>query len=736
MERGGRTGGVRWAIALRVAMLSFAFLLYGLARASPLENSPSPDDSIAPPARLAIYYGYPSLVNGDGSDLDAAADSFAKFDLVVLGDGLEHSFHEDHANTRAIVAKLNVSGTLVFGYVDLGVTTQNLPLPDLYASVDEWAAMGAAGIFFDDAGHEYGVDRPRLTAAISYVHSLDLQVFVNAWYPEDVFEDDPPGSPTPLEAGDWYLAEGHPVSEGQCSDLEAWWSKSQALDAYRTQTGVKVAGVSTGDDGSTGWANDPVFRQSLWAAYLFDLDAFGFTNPQYSASGAGDNRLRPLPPLATGVGDSFTGPPAGPAGSPPAYTRTTSNGVISVWSEGGTFRGGACNTTELGDRIWPTCSASPPAQSSPFGPRQMASESDRYDWHRGVDIPQSLGVPVYATMDGIVRIAGTHPAYSDTLVQIRHRDSAPYLYSNYLHMSDTVVLEGDLVTAGDLIGHSGASITSGFPHIHFEFRDGCLYQDCNRNPWGYLPYTGVAPLTPTLAGANFSISETLLLLEAETPAGQLDLDGMDLSWGTDSLHLEFNEVNGTTDRDFPQGLDHPLVHLSGTVDVCLQPGRFNASSPAARYRMAFQGLDAAATAGEAAQRDLNGAGPVLALVLERPPLTLDPASREARACLGDTLVFTHTLRNVGPDPLTLTLAATSTQSNSLALSHRHLSLPPGSSQAITLTVTLSTGFPMGVGDCIVLEANIGTGTSVIALETAITCCCEYYLPLVLKGKEG
>jgi len=725
MERGGRTGEVRWAVALGVAMLSFTFLLHQLARASPLKNSPAPDDPIAPPARLAIYYGYPSLVNGAGGDLDAAADSFAGFDLVVLGDGLEQSCHEDHTNTRAIVARLNLSGTLVFGYVDLGVTTQNLSLPDLYTSIDEWAAMGV-----DDAGHEYGVDRPRLTAATSYVHSLDLQVFVNAWYPEDVFEDDPPGSPTPLEPGDWYLAESHPVSGGRCGDLEAWWNKSQTLEAFRTQTGVKVAGVSTGDDGPTGWANAPAFRQSLWAAYLFDLDAFGFTNPQYSA---GTNRLRSLPPPATGVGDSFTGPPTGPAGSPPAYSRTTSNGVISVWGEGGTFRGGACDTTGLGDRIWPTCSASPPAQSSPFGPRQMVSQSDRYDWHRGVDIPQSLGGPVYATMDGIVRIAGTRPFYSDRLVQIRHRDSAPYLYSNYLHMSDTVVLEGDLVTAGDLIGHSGVS-TSGFPHIHFEFRDGCLYQDCNRNPWGYLPYTDVAPLTPTLAGANFSAAETLLLLEAETPPDQLDLDGMDLSWGTDSVHLGFNEINATTDRDFPRGLDHPLVHLSGTVDVCLQPGRFNASSPAARYRLAFQGLDAAATAGEAVQRDLNGKGPALALSREPPPLTLDPASRKARACPGDTLAFTHTLRNVGPDPLALTLTATSAQSNSLALSHRHLSLPPGSSQAITLTVTLSTGLPMGVGDCIVLEADIGTETSVIALEAATTYC--RYLPLVLKGKKG
>ena len=682
------------------------------------------DGPITPPARLAIFYGWPSQVNDAHGDLDRAAATFAQFDLVVLGDGLEDPSHEEHANTQAIIGDLNASGVQVFGYVDLG-STQNLSMPVVHAYVEEWHAMGVAGIFVDEAGKDWGVDRSRLADAVSHVHALGLQVFVNAWDPIDVCGEDPPGTPSPLGPGDWYLAESHPVSDGQCGDLDRWWTKSQAIVSHCVPIGVKIAAVSTGDDGPAGWANHPAFRQALWATYLFDFDALGFTNPNYSASGSGADRLRFLPPLATDVGDNYAGPPIGPVGNPPTYRRLTDRGAIDVWGDGGTcggiFRGGACDTTDLGDRIWPTCDPFPPGHSSPFGPRQRASESCRYDWHRGADIPQPAGEPVYAVMDGVVRIAGDHPAYSDKLVQIRHGYHAPYLFSNYLHMTDTAaVSEGDLVTVGDLIGYSGESAVSEFEHIHLEFRDGCLYQDCNRNPWGYLPYTDTLPPAPTLAGANLSLSGTLLLLQAETPSDQLDLDGLALTWGAGTARVSWNDINATTDRDFPQGLDHPLVHLGGTVDVCLLPALFRAGSPTAQYRMAFRGLDAAATTGSAAQLDLNRAGPPLALAPELPALTLSPASQQFYARPGDTLPFVHILQNTGTEPLALTLAAQSAQNNALALSHADLTLVPGASQAITLTVTLSQGFPAGVGDCVVLEVDAGTGISVIALDSAQT----------------
>ncbi|MFQ5857204.1 MAG: cellulase family glycosylhydrolase [Anaerolineae bacterium] len=676
---------------------------------------------LTPPARLAIYYGWPSQVNDADGDLDAATAAFAQFDLIVLKDGLEHPTNADHVNTVTLIANLNPLGVHVYSYVDLGVTTQNLDMITLQTYVDEWAAMGVAGIFFDDAGHDYGVDRARLTAAVGYVHSLGLKVFVNAWNPDDVLADDPPGVLTPLGAGDWYLAESHPIADSQFTDLGSWWNKSQALAAYQAQTGVRIAAISTGDDGPTGWTNSPTFRQALWAAYLFGFDAFGFTNAAYSASGDGADRLRALPPLATDPGTQFIGPPTGPSGSPPTYSRLTDNGTILVWGDsssgGGTFRGGPCDTTDLGDSIWPTCDTTPPTHSSPFGPRQMASEAYRYDWHRGVDIPLPFGSPVYAVTDGTVRLAGDYEFYTDTLVQVRHGESAPYLYSNYMHLSSVAVEEDDLVTAGDLIGYSGES-ASGFDHLHLEFRDGCVNQDCNRNPWGYLPYADQSPDLLTLHGANLSSpTGALLLLEASTAADQLDLDGLDLTWGADDVRLSFNDINATTPSDWPEALDHPLVSLDGTVQACLFPERFNASYTTADYRLAFRGLDASANSGSTDLRDLNGPGPSVSLTPLLAPMDLSPATQDIDALPGATVVFTHTLQNISSQPLTLALSAQSAQNSSLALSHTSLTLDPGASQVVTLTLNLSTALASGIGDCAVLEADAGTGSSTIAVDS-------------------
>jgi hypothetical protein len=171
--------------------------------------------ALSPPAHLAIYYGWPSLVNNAGGDVNQAAQEFADFDLLVFGDGLEHPSHVEHLKTQQIISQLISSSVIsssvqVYGYVDLGVSTQNLPITTAQQYVEEWAAMGVTGIFWDDAGYDYGVDRSRQNTLIDYTHAQGLKVFINAWSPDDVFADDP--DPTHLQAGDWYLAESHPVA--------------------------------------------------------------------------------------------------------------------------------------------------------------------------------------------------------------------------------------------------------------------------------------------------------------------------------------------------------------------------------------------------------------------------------------------------------------------------------------------------------------------------------------------
>lgn len=91
--------------------------------------------------------------------------------------------------------------------------------------------------------------------------------------------------------------------------------------------------MNTGDDSScTDWPDYPPFRQALWASYLFGFDAFGFTNPQYSASGNGANRLCPITSLPTHIGTRHLTLPSGPVTtSVPTYWRLTNEGTIYVF---------------------------------------------------------------------------------------------------------------------------------------------------------------------------------------------------------------------------------------------------------------------------------------------------------------------------------------------------------------------------------------------------------------------
>jgi hypothetical protein len=108
------------------------------------------------PAPLAIFYGWPSLVEHAAGNVDAAASTFARYGTVVFGDGLQDPSHPDHARTAAIIAALSAHAapTSVHGYVTLGVRGANLPLDEIRRRVTAWKSLGVAGIFLDEAGYD------------------------------------------------------------------------------------------------------------------------------------------------------------------------------------------------------------------------------------------------------------------------------------------------------------------------------------------------------------------------------------------------------------------------------------------------------------------------------------------------------------------------------------------------------------------------------------------------------
>lgn len=98
--------------------------------------------SVKVPKYLAVYYGWPSLVENSNGNVTKASSWFQQFDLIVFGDGIWKTSHGDHANTQTIITNVKASGKKVFGYVDLGVTKQNLSQTQMQQAVDGWVAMG------------------------------------------------------------------------------------------------------------------------------------------------------------------------------------------------------------------------------------------------------------------------------------------------------------------------------------------------------------------------------------------------------------------------------------------------------------------------------------------------------------------------------------------------------------------------------------------------------------------
>jgi murein DD-endopeptidase MepM/ murein hydrolase activator NlpD len=100
--------------------------------------------------------------------------------------------------------------------------------------------------------------------------------------------------------------------------------------------------------------------------------------------------------------------------------------------------------------------------SSTFGPRLQASNSFAYDFHRGIDIPNPMRTPLYAVAAGTIfrsRLSESGDLYValklEHTQQIRNLTGLRYFYPIYRHLNESVVVENQTVTAGQLIGYSG-----------------------------------------------------------------------------------------------------------------------------------------------------------------------------------------------------------------------------------------------------------------------------------------
>lgn len=102
-----------------------------------------------------------------------------------------------------------------------------------------------------------------------------------------------------------------------------------------------------------------------------------------------------------------------------------------------------------------------------------------YSWsHKGLDIANKTGTPLYAAEAGTVERSGWNNGYGYNVV-INHGGGLKTLYA---HSSKLRVKAGDKVNRGDIIADMGSTGWSTGPHIHFEV----IVNGVKQNPLNYI----------------------------------------------------------------------------------------------------------------------------------------------------------------------------------------------------------------------------------------------------------
>ncbi len=100
--------------------------------------------------------------------------------------------------------------------------------------------------------------------------------------------------------------------------------------------------------------------------------------------------------------------------------------------------------------------------SSAFGLRRFFNDQPRAP-HRGVDLRGAEGTTVRAFSSGEVALVGDH-YFAGRSIYIDHGLG---VVTQYIHLSEILVQEGDKVVAGQTIGKVGATGRVTGPHLHF-----------------------------------------------------------------------------------------------------------------------------------------------------------------------------------------------------------------------------------------------------------------------------
>jgi len=303
------------------------------------------------PEKLAIYYGDPAAVNGSGGNTTLAAGVFDDYDMLIFGEGIEQDTHAYHTPTQTIIQNI-LSTTRVYGYLDLCVQNpnsslyrcSNFSMTELQSRTNKWKAMGAKGIFLDQAGCDYVVSRDRQNQIIDYIHAQGLSAFINVWNQDDAFKPGSLPSPYPgypdcnpnnltthLGANDYTLLESWAVilsdwSENWPPDPNMLYPRGDKALGYKNTYGVKVATVNT-----VGYTNPPFeqnkFEYVWWTTLLYGFDSMAWGETWVFSSDCSCLPFHPRPNPGN-IGTAITPLAVGHSGN--IHTRSTTAGYVEV----------------------------------------------------------------------------------------------------------------------------------------------------------------------------------------------------------------------------------------------------------------------------------------------------------------------------------------------------------------------------------------------------------------------
>lgn len=273
------------------------------------------------------------------------------------------------------------------------------------------------------------------------------------------------------------------------------------------------------------------------------------------------------------------------------------------------------NQIEYDELTWPVTDVFTDYQnalSSPFGPRLMASDDYRYDFHRGIDIPGDTGDEVVTVADGeIFRVyeegSDSYPAGGNVVI-IKHEfdddfefhgDYIARYYSLYMHLDSfsediqKYMQDGfpDKINQGDVIGYIGDSGTTDYEHLHFEIRVGTTcswdYQqsnDCSIE--GFDPHVNPLMLLPYDQDDDFEIEVEKdgddIIIEITSPREELDINRIGVEFDNEEIVLDFNTR---------EGIDLEDIDDNSYNDITIEPEKFNKNTDEYEITVIFENID-------------------------------------------------------------------------------------------------------------------------------------------------